>query len=155
MEQAISEEINVINDTTSHVAAPVAQPEGMPLSSTITTPGQAVEVFRFLVVDNGNNDELPTDVSQIFIKRPSGANMTSYSASIAGVVVRANGKIVSTGPPQILAASISIPIPEGILVVEDGESVEVSLSIYFKTSGLVDGSNLQFMVDTGEHGFAT
>jgi len=154
LEQAISEEINVINDTTSHVAAPVAQPEGMPLSSTITTPGQAVEVFRFLVVDNGNNDELPTDVSQIFIKRPSGANMTSYSASIAGVVVRANGKIVSTGPPQILAASISIPIPEGILVVEDGESVEVSLSIYFKTSGLVDGSNLQFMVDTGEHGFA-
>ena len=83
LEQAISEEINVINDTTSHVAAPVAQPEGMPLSSTITTPGQAVEVFRFLVVDNGNNDELPTDVSQIFIKRPSGANMTSYSASIA------------------------------------------------------------------------
>jgi hypothetical protein len=153
LEMAISGDITVINDTTTHVAVPEEQPIGFAISSNLTTPGQAVEVLRFLIVDNGENDELPTFVRQLFIKRPSGTNMASFSTNIAGVIVRVNEQIIPAGNPHILTASISIPISEETLVVADGETIEVSISIYLKTSGLVDGANLQFMVDSNAHNF--
>lgn len=148
-----SEPIAVINDPTSHVVWPSIQPEPREISSLLSTPGQAVEVFRFNIVDDGENDEVPTYVRQIYLKRPSGTNMASFSGNIAGVIVKIDNLIVPIGSPYILTSSISIPIPENSIVIPDGESVEVSISVYLKTSGLIDGSNLRFMIDSDNHGF--
>lgn len=151
LEDANSSTIEVINDPTSIVGEPDTQPEGAAISSSITTPGQAVEVFRFKIVDDGANDEVPTIVRRIFIQRPSGAN-ASFSRNLGGVVLKVNGEVVSTGSPHILTSTISIPMPAGAIIVPDGEEVEVSLHAYLKGS-LDDGQNLGFMVDTNEHDF--
>ena len=154
LQPAISNSINVTNDPTSYVTSPTQQPLGAPISSLNNTPGQAVEVFRFRVVDDGANDAVSTSVMQVFIKRPtSGTNLASFSNSIAGVVLKVGETIIPTGNPHILTASISIPIPDGALVIPDGTSKEVSLYVYLKTTGLVDGGNLQFMVDSEAHNF--
>lgn len=153
LQAAYGNEIEVINDPTTVVVAPSTQPEAELFSSTVILPGLSKEVFKFKISDDGQNDGQPTFVRQLFIKRPSGSNMASFSTHIAGVVVRVNNQVISVGSPHILTASISIPIPLGAIVVPDGESVEVSLSVYLKPSGLSDGSILGFMVDQTDHGF--
>lgn len=153
LQSATSGLISVINDPTSIVIQPTVQVGGNSISSTLTNPGQALEVFRFVIIDDGTNDQVPTYVRQLFIKRPTGTNLASFSGSIGGVVLKANGQIIPTGNPHILTASISIPIPMGALVIPDGESVEISLYIYLRTSGLADETNLVFMVDSNGHSF--
>ncbi|MFA5648663.1 MAG: lamin tail domain-containing protein [Bacteroidales bacterium] len=153
LQPAQSEAISVINDTTSLICAPNEQVSTRTISSTLNTVGKAVEIFRFGIADQGNFDRKPTYVNQLFIKRPSGLNSASYSSSISGIVLRVNGEIVPTGSPHILTASISIPIPSGALVVSDGDTLEVSLSIYLRNGKLPDGQILRFMVDANDHRF--
>lgn len=152
LQTANGSEILVINDPTT-VVVPTTQPQAASISSTLILPGQSKDVFRFKIMDDGQNDGQPTLIRQLYIKRPSGSNMASFSTHIAGVVIRVNNQVVSVGNPYILTASISIPIPLGGIVVPDGESVEISLSVYLKSSGLIDGSILSFMVDQTDHGF--
>lgn len=153
LKNATSGDIIVINDPTSIVVNPDVQPVSAPISSTITTPGTAAEVFRFNIVDNADNDGVPTYVRQITIKRAAGENLASFSSSIAGVLLKANGQIVPIGNPNILTASISIPISSGVLMIPDGQEVEVSLFVYLRTTGIADGTILRFMVDSDNHGF--
>jgi hypothetical protein len=136
----------------SIVSNPSQQPTGKPISSNFTTPGQSVEVIRFNISDEGI-DELPTIVRQINLKRPTGVNMASFSGNIGGVVVTVNGEVLSIGNPNIVTASITIPIPKGVLIVPEGETVEVSVSVHLRTTGLADGTNLRFLIDTESHGF--
>jgi hypothetical protein len=136
----------------SIVGNPAQQPTGSSVSSAFTAPGQSVETLRFSITDEGV-DGLPTIVRQILIKRPTGTNMASFSGNIGGVVLKVNGEVLSIGNPNIAAASITIPIPKGVLVIPEGVTVEVSVSVYLRTSGLADGTNLRFMIDTESHGF--
>ncbi len=151
LEDATSGTIEVVNDPTSIVAAPASQPDGEEISSNLTTPGQAVEVLRFKIVDDGANDEVPTIVRRIFIKRSSSAN-ASFSQNIAGIVLKINGDVVSTGNPHILTSSISIPLSADAIIVPDGDEVELSLYVYLRSS-VDDGVNLGFMVDSESHEF--
>ena len=154
LEDGVSEAIDVSNESTSVVTLPADQVAGGSISSTITTIGKAVEVFRFGVSDPGEFDGAPTRVQQINITRPSGANMASYSGSIAGIVLKANGKVIPIGNPRILTASITIPLAENALVVPDGQTLEVSMYIYFRTgSTVVDGNVLRFMIGKTSHDF--
>lgn len=151
LEPAQGDLIAVVNDPTTVVLPPTSQPLGGSIPSTLTQPGQAIEVLKFTISDAGLNDGLPTYVQQMVVKRPSG--MASFSTHIAGVVIRVNGQIASVGNPQILAASITIPVPMGAITIPDGQSVEVSIAVYLKGSGLVHGAQLGFMVDSNDHGF--
>lgn len=152
LEDGVSEAIDVSNESTSVANLPADQVAGGSISSTISTIGKAVEVFRFGVSDLGAFDGAPTRVQQINITRPSGANMASFSGSIAGVVLKANGKVIPIGNPRILTASITIPLAENALVVPDGETLEVSMYIYLRTgSTVVDGNVLQFMIGKTSH----
>lgn len=153
LQSAQSDIISVINDTTSIVCEPSEQVGSRVISSTLNTIGRAVEVFRFGVVDKGSYDGKPTYVSKIFIKRPSGSSSASFSSSLGGVVLRVNGEVVPTGNPHILTASISIPIPKGALVVPDGDTLEVSLSVYLRNGKLADGQILRFAIDAIDHQF--
>jgi hypothetical protein len=153
LEDAIGDEIVVVNDPTTEVTVPAEQPTGESISSLLTLPGEAKEVFRFRIADDGQNDGQPTYVQQIYIKRPTGSNIASFSGNLAGVVVRVNNQVVSIGNPHILTASISIPVPFGVITVPDGQTAEVSVSVYLKSGGLADGANLGFMVDQNDHNF--
>ena len=145
--------IEMIYEPSTVVVAPADQVIGGPVSSSINTLGKAIEVFRFKISDIGQYDGVPTHVRQVFIKRPTGLNLASFSTNIGGVMLKVNNQILPIGNPHILTASISIPIPADALVVPDGQSVEVSLWIYLKSSGLTDGTNLRFMVDAATHNF--
>jgi hypothetical protein len=151
LQPATSQLIDVINEPTSVILLSKSKVEGKSILSTQNTIGQSVEVFRFAIADEGAYDLEPTIVKQIFIKRPAGSNLASYSSNIAGVQLKANGNTISIGNPNILTSSISIPIPVGSLVIPDGDTVQVSMSIFLKSSGLTDGASLQFMVDAQGH----
>lgn len=153
LQGVIGDLIAVTNDNTSFVQPLASQPVGKPISSLTNTPGQAVEVMRFRVLDGGNNDGVPTYIKQITIKRPAGENLASFSRNIAGVVIRVGGSIISTGPLNILAASITIPFEKNALVVPDGERVDVSVWVYLNEKSLEDGKVLSFIVDSQNHGF--
>lgn len=149
-----SQSISVINDTVSTVVDPVEQVEGRQISSTSSTLGKAVEVFRFGIADMFNYDQVPTYVRQVSIKRPSGENMASFSATVGGVILKYNGNIIPTGNPHILSSSITIPVPSDALVIPDGDTLEISLWVYLReASTIVDGSTLQFMVGSANHNF--
>ncbi|MDX9845890.1 MAG: lamin tail domain-containing protein [Tenuifilaceae bacterium] len=145
--------IEMIYEPSTVVKEPVEQVAGGPVSSSINTLGKAIEVFRFNIFDTGQYDGVPTHVRQIFIKRPTGLNLASFSTNIGGVMLKVNDQVLPIGNPHILTASISIPVPADALVIPDGQSGEVSLWIYLTSNGLTDGTNLRFMVDAATHNF--
>ncbi len=145
--------IEMIYEPSTVVEEPEEQVAVGSVSSSINTLGKAIEVFRFKIFDTGQYDGVPTHVRQIFIKRPTGLNLASFSTNIGGVMLKVNDQILPIGNPHILTASISIPIPADALVVPDGQSVEISMWIYLRSSGLTDGTNLRFMVDAATHNF--
>lgn len=153
MQGVIGNLIAVTNDNTTFVQPLANQPVGKPISSLINTPGQAVEVMRFRVLDGGNNDGVPTYIKQITLKRPSGENLASFSRNIAGVVIRVGETIIPCGSPSILAASITIPFEINTLVVPDGERIDVSVWVYLNEKNLEDGKELRFIIDSQNHGF--
>jgi hypothetical protein len=150
---AVGATILISNDATSVALAPDNQAPSALIPSTITTPGDAVEVMRFKISDPGNNDGTPTKVQQLLFKRTAGGNVASLTRNIGGVVIRKGNEIISIGNPNILTSTLTVPIPENAMVINDGETVEYSLWIFLKPTGLEDGKEISLTISSDEHGF--
>lgn len=150
---AVGGTILISNDETSVAIAPDIQAPSVSIPSTVTTHGDAVEVMRFKISDLGNNDGAPTFVKQLLFKRTAGGNAASLTRNIAGIIIRKGNEIISTGNPNILTSTLTIPIPENAMIINDGETVEYSLWLYLKTTGLEDGKEISLTISSDEHGF--
>lgn len=150
---ALGNPISVSNDVTSVALAPTTQAPAASISSLATTPGQAVEVMRFVISDPGNSDGVSTNASQLTFKRTSGGNAASLTKNIGGIIIRKGNEIISIGNPYILTSTLTIPIPDNAMVINDGETVEYSLWLYLKTTGLEDGKEISLTIDSEDHGF--
>jgi hypothetical protein len=146
--------ITVSNDASSIVINPTLQAPSATAFSTITTPGQAIEMMRFTISDPGTNDGVPTYVRQITLKRPTGDNLASYTRNIGGIIIQKGSEIIPAGNPNILTSTITIPLEMGALTIADGEDAELSLWVYLKPTGLEDGKNFSFSIDWQNHGFS-
>ncbi len=150
-QQIISNEINVLNDSTSTVNQPVNQPVGVAISSLSCFPAKAVEVLRFSIYDQGNTDGASTFVKNIKISRMEIADAASLLKSIEGILVVVDGKPVNISQPDIKTNYFTFSVES--LVVSDGEYKDVSIYIYLKDQGLTDNQKIQLKVDAINHGF--
>ncbi|MCX6270951.1 MAG: right-handed parallel beta-helix repeat-containing protein [Bacteroidetes bacterium] len=119
-------------DANSQVNNPVSQIGAGNIPSTATDPASAIEVFTFSIDDPGSSDLWPTRVNTLTISNanPSdGADWTNH-----------------------IDASITIPLPEGELEIDDGTSKEITLYVYLNFTNLQDGKKLQFSIPSTGHG---
>lgn len=152
LQSSTSQQIAVCYDSTSTIDGTVAQPAPGAISSLCVNPEGAVEVLRLRLADAGG-DNVPTKVKRIRLVRPSPIS-TTLSKVVGGVLVRTNGYYVPISEVKILSASIEVLFADNQLVVPDASSLDISILIYLKNSGLTDGDALQLAVEQ-VHGFTT
>lgn len=136
----------------SSVLAPVSQVPGGDLDPVANTVLDALEVFRFNLSDSGG-DGFPTKILSVQIKRSYVNNYAELTTVLQGAVLKVNGVSISTATAVITNEDITFTIPEGDLNLADGVTAECGLFVYFKTSGIVDGKSLKFMISSDDHGF--
>ncbi|MCB9001133.1 MAG: lamin tail domain-containing protein [Bacteroidales bacterium] len=139
------------NDNTSIVDLPVAQiPEGY-ISSLNIASEQAVDVFKIAVSDDGAADNLPTSVTRLTFKNLWTSSFP-WSHRIGGVKLKDGIADLPLNQVVISDNQIEIFLDSTVLSIPDGQSKEVTLSVYLKQGGVVDGDTLQFYVDSVNHG---
>jgi len=149
--QIVTNEIKVLNDTTTSVNPPTSQPAGKAISSLNCYPANAVEVLRFSVFDPGTTDGIPTIVKNIKVSRVEQTDAASLSKSIAGILMRVNGIPLSISQPAIKTSDITFTVEN--LEIPDGEFKDISIYVYLKDQGLTDNQKIQLKIDAVNHGF--
>ncbi|MDD4309255.1 MAG: BNR-repeat neuraminidase N-terminal domain-containing protein, partial [Candidatus Cloacimonetes bacterium] len=139
-------------DEDSAVLAPLTQVPAGDLIPVANTAQDALEVFRFRMSDSGG-DGYATKITTVKIKRSYIWNYAELTTVLQGALLKVNGAAISTATAVITNEDITFTIPEGDLDIADGATVECGLFIYFKTSGIVDGKTLKFMITKDVHGF--
>lgn len=150
-----TDEIQVLNDTSSVVLVPTSQPSAIGISSLKTFPAEAVEVLRFRLFDAGETDGLPTIVRNVKISRTELTNAAALAKAIGGVLVKVNGNPIGISEPDIKTSYFTFSVSNNNLVVPDGGYVDVSIFIYLNEEGLTDNQKIQLKVDAINHGFTT
>ncbi len=138
-------------DADSDISDPTTQITGTTISSLVDTDAEAVNVFTFKINDKGTADGLSTLVDTITI-RPQRSNTVDWSDAIQGAKLN-DGAAVTVTSIEITDAYIQFVIPSGNLEITNGNSKEVTLSIYLNTSNIEDKETLSFYIDKDDHGF--
>ena len=141
------------NDNTTIVEAPSQQIASTVIPSTATTSASAVPVFKFNITDGGESDGLPTYVKQITINNAFPQDGALWTQTLQGVLFTINGNNVLLTSLDITDGKITATVDSSTCMVNDGSSAEVVMYVYLKTTGIADGSKLQFVIDTASHGF--
>ena len=142
----LSYDVNtVVDDPTSQVAVGT-------VSSLSTTNATPEDVFSFDITDAGTSDGQPTHVTQVTIK-PDAGNTASWVTNLAGVVLKSGSTTIPASSTNLTDSSIVFTLAAGTLDVANGTSSNLTLAVYVKTSGIVDGAVLDFKVDAASHGF--
>jgi len=138
-------------DNDTEAFEPVSQISGKLISSLADTEGEAEDVFKIVIEDQGTNDGLATKVTNIRVK-PHITNNADWTDAIQEVFVD-NGTNYIYPTATITDEYIDLAFGASDLNVANGLSVDVTLWIYLNTSNIVDGSIISFMVDADDHGF--
>ena len=149
-QQVESDEISVLNDTTSTINPPTSQPNGVAISSLANYPAKAFEVLRFSIYDLGNTDGVPTIVRNIKLSRIETPDAASLSKTIEGILMVVDGNPISISQPDIKTSYLTFTAEN--LTVPDGEYKDVNIFIYLKNQGLTDNQKIQLKVDAVNHG---
>lgn len=139
-----------IKDASSTVTEPVLQVHSQTINSDETNCNSPVDVFSFDVNDIGS-DGNPTIITNVRIK-PGITNTADWTDNIQDVKIN-DGNFVSTASVLIEDNYIDIAISPNDLIIGEGHSGTITISICLNTSGLTDGATLSFMVEANNHGF--
>lgn len=139
-------------DENTEVYAPVTQIAATNISSLHDTQGEADQVFKITIEDQGSGDGLATKVTNIRVK-PHTTNTADWTDAIQGVFVYDGGNYVYPTSTSITDTYIDLAFGSSDLNVSDGGSMDVTLYVYLNTSNIVDGHILSFMVDADDYGF--
>lgn len=143
-----------LNDATSKVLSPISQIITGSISSIANTSGTAVSVFKFTIADLATTDLLATKVTTIKIKNNNPTASATWINTILGAKLNDGMSDIITGTPVITNNDITFPILSGNLDIASGSTKEITLLIWLKTNGIIDGQTFQFMVDQTSHGFS-
>lgn len=148
---------SVVPDTDSDVTAPTTQ---VPAATVAVVDGdettEAFNVFSFDINDAGTADGLPTNVSQIVLYYGSNMTLDLNTDDIADgwVVIDGTDEVAFASDPIIGGDSIAFAFNEGDITVPDNGSINVTLQVVLDPNA-ADGSVIQFMIPTTDHGFET
>jgi len=148
---AISDLILIINDTTSTAEPPNEQPESVPIPAGCKTNACATNILKFLINDKGG-DGLPTIVTNISLFNAAPSNAADWTKAIRFFAIHLNEETIAIGSPIFTKTSCIIPILPGAMVIDDGETGEVTISTALNDK-VTDGEILQLKVPTIDHGF--
>lgn len=151
--EAISNDIQTVNDTTSTASEPTSQPAASNIQSLNTSPERAVEMMRLKINDAGSGDNAPTIVKSIKLSKTSIENIATLNKAIEGVLVKRNGALITLADVQIKSSTIEIFLGEQSLIVSDGTSAEINIWAYLKSNDLTDNQVIQLYVDKNSNGF--
>jgi hypothetical protein len=140
------------NDADTEVYDTGSQPAATTISSLLDSSGEAVDVFKMTIEDQGSGDGLATKVTNIRIK-PHTTNTADWTDNIQGFVIDDGTNYITPASVNITDTYIDFAFNSGDLDVADGTSVDLNFAVYLNTSNIEDGKVLSFMVDADDHGF--
>ncbi|MFD0931613.1 T9SS type A sorting domain-containing protein [Psychroflexus salinarum] len=117
---------------------------------------EAVEVFSFEVVDSGNFDNLPTNITRLrFV--PGTNNTANWAEVIEGIsisdgsvnsldLVKTDANLTIT-PTEIIVDITSDP--DDVFVVGDANSQAYTLSLFLNQTDIIDQKVIQFAIASG------
>ncbi|MEW5846683.1 MAG: lamin tail domain-containing protein [Bacteroidota bacterium] len=146
LNMAISNEIVIGYDTSSIAEIPGTQVQSFDISSMATSPAQANEIMRFRITDSGS-DGAPTFLMKIRLNRATTINAATLNKTIEGILVKQGTSYIATSSVDIKTSTIDINFPQGALTIADGQSKELSIWIYLKSSGIIDNQTIQLYID--------
>ncbi len=143
-----------IIDQNSAVLPSDAPPAGGSYSSLTTNAGPDDALFAFKVLDDGDQDALPTSVARIVI-RAGPSNTVDWTATFRDISLWNvfSDTYVPVTDVQITANMLVLTIPEGGLTVPNGDDHEFLLLGNLRAGTVWDGAILEFMVSAEDHGW--
>ena len=148
----VSDEIVIGYDTSSFASLPSGQVASFDISSMATSPAQSMEIMQFRITDLGS-DGAPTHLKKIRLNRIYTLNAATLNKAIEGVLVKQGTNYISISSVDIKTSSIDITFPLGALTIADGQTKELSIRIYLKSSGIIDNQTIQLGIDKLNPGF--
>jgi hypothetical protein len=120
----------------------------------------AVDVFGFEVVDSGNFDNLPTNITRLrFV--PGSTNNADWATALQGISISDGTDILDQANQTVTITTDEIIVditsdPDDLFVVSDGTSRDYILSVFLNTTGITDQEIIQFAIaDGNENQLAT
>ena len=146
-------DIENINDLTSYVTSSTQQPSNIILTPYNNNHTNAIDVFKFTIVDQGTSDNEPTYIKQIKISNAHPTNEAIWENTIEGIVLTSSNGPITITSLAITNDYIIAQIDSSTLNIPNNSSEEVTLSIYIKQTNITDNSKLQFKIDSINHSF--
>ena len=137
------------NDNDSYVSSPVTQ---VVEAEIISTETNFINVFSFVIQDEGTADGLSTFVSAIKLYPNLPENTADWTSTISAVNINDGAENISLSIVTITDDYINIPL-ESFYEIADGSSEEFTVSIQLNNSQINESSVLSFMIDADNHGF--
>lgn len=131
------------NDNNSYAVAPVVQ---APSLSIVPATGGFNEVFRFVIVDAGTSDGLPTDVTFLNIVNANPAGGAAWTQVADSFILKQGASVIPVSSTTVTNSNIFFTIPPGSIMVGDDNNLEISLYVQLSVSGITDGTTLQFSI---------
>ncbi|NOZ46961.1 MAG: lamin tail domain-containing protein, partial [Chlorobi bacterium] len=142
----------IINkDFDTDIQLPTAQITGGTISSLSDTKNEAVSVLKFKITDSGAGDGLPTFINTISIFNSHPANEANWASQLGGIALNDGTSDLLTDSVIISTEKITVYLSPDELTINDGNSKEITFSVYLNTSGIEDGKKLMFFIDADNH----
>jgi len=126
---SVSSSIISLGDKTSYIST-AKLVENNNISSLANQRGEAVEIFRFKIHDNGYKDGLPTKIKKMNFKNNFPSNNADWTNSIQGVVLKNKNFEINIQNLVINDSYISFFIPDNEITLNNNDSLELSLCVY-------------------------
>lgn len=117
------------------------------------TPQDAVEVLRLNVFDSGTSDGLQLLPSKISLHCFDPTKAELLNRQIGGFVLKENNKIINLESYSLNNGVFEITPVEGDFVIENGDTIALSISIYLKKGEALDNFPFRFYVPDADHGW--
>ncbi|EMY79938.1 secreted outer membrane protein [Psychroflexus gondwanensis ACAM 44] len=142
------------NARDTDILAPSTQIADATLTADVNDElAQAVEVFGFEVVDSGNFDNLPTNITRLrFV--PGSTNNADWATALQGISISDGTDILDQANQTVTITTDEIIVditsdPDDLFVVSDGTSRDYILSVFLNTTGIIDQEVIQLAIADG------
>ncbi|HIB36851.1 T9SS type A sorting domain-containing protein [Mesonia sp.] len=141
------------NDTTSTVNNPTTQVAGTTVdANNVNTELNAVDVFSFEIEDNGNGDNLPTNVIQMRFT-PGNNNTLLWGEDLQGVTLYNGSMFITPSDVIIENTELILEFDDTPVSIPDNDVTEFTLGFYINENDIADNDIIQVEIDATEYGF--
>ena len=136
-------------DADSEISVPTTQIAAANIPANWDTEAEAFEVMSFIIKDLGTSDGKATTIKKLHFK-PTISNTAQWSKNIQQLKL-SNGVDIPISSFTILDTEIELFFEDGVLIIPDGTSMELTLSMVLNSSNVVDGEILGLKINATEH----